>query len=76
MGVPRLLFCSLAFQVEPLPSGGSRIEHVLAVKPLLSIPAAVAPYTGKIFKSQVAALLQDLKGEIDRQAEATAAETC
>jgi len=60
-------------QVQPLPGGGSRIEHVLAVKPLLSIPAAVAPYTSSIFKSQVAALLQDLEAELDRQCSAAAA---
>jgi hypothetical protein len=62
----------LCLQVQPLPGGGSRIEHILAVKPLLSIPAAVAPYTSSIFKSQVAALLADLQAEIDRQAAAAA----
>jgi hypothetical protein len=46
---------------------------VLAVKPVLAIPAAVANYTSSIFKSQVAALLADLQAEIDRQAEAAAA---
>lgn len=55
-------------KVEALPCGGSRIEHVLAVKPLLSIPAVVAPYTSSIFKQQVAALLADLAAEIERQA--------
>jgi hypothetical protein len=59
--------------VKPLPGGGSSIEHVLAVKPVLAIPAAVANYTSSIFKSQVAALLADLQAEIDRQAEAAAA---
>ena len=63
----------MALQVQPLPDGGSRIEHVLAVKPLLSIPAAVAPYTSSIFKSQVATLLADLQAELDRQMEAAAA---
>jgi hypothetical protein len=59
--------------VQPLPGGGSRIKHVLAVKPLLSIPAAVAPYTSSIFKSQVAAVMADLQAELERQADAAAA---
>lgn len=63
----------LWLQVIPLSGGGCRIEHILAVKPLLSIPAAVAPYTSSIFKSQVSALLADLQAEIDRQAAAVAA---
>jgi hypothetical protein len=48
------------------------VEHVLAVKPMLAIPAAVAPYTSSIFKKQVALLLQDLQAEIERQAAAQA----
>jgi hypothetical protein len=60
-------------QVIPLSGGGCRIEHILAVKPLLSIPAAVSPYTSSIFKSQVSALMADLQAEIDRQAAAVAA---
>jgi hypothetical protein len=64
---------SVCPQVAPLTAGGCRIEHILPLKPLLSIPAAVAPYTSKIFKSQVAALLADLQSEIDRQAAAAAA---
>lgn len=45
----------------------------MAVKPILSIPAAISGYTSSIFKSQVAALLDDLEAEIDRQMEAAAA---
>eukprot|EP00775_Hariotina_reticulata_P013851 gene13851-13973_t len=61
------------WQVEPLePGRGCRVEHVLAVKPLVSIPAAIAPYTSSIFKKQVADLLQDLEQEINRQASALA----
>jgi len=50
------------------------VEHVLAVKPLVSIPAAIAPYTSSIFKKQVADLLQDLEHEIIRQQAAALAE--
>jgi hypothetical protein len=60
-------------QVSPAGPGCCRIEHVLAVKPMLAIPAAVAPYTSSIFKKQVALLLQDLQAEIERQAAAQAA---
>lgn len=62
-----VLFVLLLLQVEQAAAGGCRIEHVLAVKPLLAIPAAIAPYTSSIFKEQVAALLQDLNREICRQ---------
>ncbi|WIA13817.1 hypothetical protein OEZ85_007364 [Tetradesmus obliquus] len=60
------------WQVSPSAPGCCRVEHVLAVKPLLAIPAAVAPYTSSIFKKQVALLLQDLQAEIERQAAAQA----
>jgi hypothetical protein len=60
-------------QVNPTAPGCCRVEHVLAVKPMLAIPAAVAPYTSSIFKKQVALLLQDLQAEIERQAAAQAA---
>jgi len=64
-----------ATQVQPLePGRGCRVEHVLAVKPLVSIPAAIAPYTSSIFKKQVADLLQDLEHEIIRQQAAALAE--
>lgn len=55
-------------QLEPLEGGGTRAEYHLAVQPLLPIPAAVAPYTGGIFKKQVADLLEDVQAELNRQA--------
>jgi hypothetical protein len=60
-------------QVDAAPGGGSVVEHVLAVKPLVTIPAVIAPYTASIFKAQVAALLSDLQAEINKQAAAAAA---
>jgi hypothetical protein len=65
-------FVLSAVQVSAAGPGCCRVEHVLAVKPMLAIPAAVAPYTSSIFKKQVALLLQDLQAEIERQAAAQA----
>ncbi|KAI8475786.1 MAG: hypothetical protein J3K34DRAFT_456142 [Monoraphidium minutum] len=45
------------------PGGRARIEHVLAVKPLMPIPAAVSQYTRGIFTRQVANILRDLERE-------------
>ena len=42
----------------------ARIEHVLAVKPLIPIPPAVAKYTQGIFTAQVAGILRDLSREV------------
>lgn len=68
-----LLLLLLLIQVEPAP-GGCRIEHILAVKPVMDIPAYIAPYTSSIFKQQVGKLLQDLEQAIAREvAAATAA---
>lgn len=54
---------------EPATGGGrTRIEHVLAVKPVMPIPAAIAQYTKGIFTRQVANILQDLNREIVAQA--------
>lgn len=61
------------WQVQAAADGGCRIEHILAVKPVMEIPAAIAPYTSSIFKQQVGKLLQDLQHAIDRQLAATAA---
>ena len=55
-----------AGQVLPREGGGCVVEHVLAVKPLVDVPPAVAPYTSSIFKQQVAGLLRDLAGEAAR----------
>ena len=63
----------ISVQVEPAAAGGCRIEHILAVKPVMTIPPIIAPYTASIFKQQVAALLKDLEGEIDRQLATAAA---
>jgi hypothetical protein len=57
-------------QLAPLAGGGTRAEYLLSVQPLLPIPAAVAPYTGGIFKKQVADLLEDVQAELSRQAQA------
>lgn len=54
-------------QIHALPGGGTCAEYVLAVQPLLPIPAAVAPYTSGIFKKQVSDLLEDLQSELGRQ---------
>lgn len=59
--------CLVSQQVLPAAGGGCRIEHILAVKPVMEIPAAIAPYTSSIFKQQVGKLLQDLEHAIDRQ---------
>jgi hypothetical protein len=44
--------------------GRARVEHVLAVKPLMPIPPAVARFTQGIFTRQVANILRDLEREI------------
>jgi hypothetical protein len=65
-------------QIHALPGGGTCAEYVLAVQPLLPIPAAVAPYTSGIFKKQVSDLLEDLledlQSELSRQVAAGAVE--
>jgi ribosome-associated toxin RatA of RatAB toxin-antitoxin module len=55
------------WQVEPAQGGVCRIEHILAVKPVMDIPPAIAPYTSSIFKQQVGKLLQDLERAISRE---------
>ncbi|KAF6255289.1 hypothetical protein COO60DRAFT_1641630 [Scenedesmus sp. NREL 46B-D3] len=60
------------WQVSAVAPGCCRVEHVLAVKPVVAIPDAVAPYTSSSFKRQVVHLLQDLQAEIERQAAAQA----
>ena len=52
--------------------GGARVEHVLAVKPLMPIPGAVANYTKGIFTRQVSNILRDLEREISARAAAAA----
>jgi hypothetical protein len=48
----------------------ARVEHVLAVKPIMPIPGAVARYTAGIFTRQVANILRDLEKEISAKAAA------
>lgn len=60
--------CTARRQVLPREGGGCVVEHVLAVKPLVDVPPAVAPYTSHIFKQQVAGLLRDLADEVERLA--------
>jgi ribosome-associated toxin RatA of RatAB toxin-antitoxin module len=61
------------WQVEAAPGGGCRIEHILAVKPVMEIPPAIAPYTSSIFKQQVGKLLQDLERAISKEVAAITA---
>lgn len=60
------------WQVSPTPGGAgrARIEHVLAVKPLMPIPAAISQYTRGIFTRQVSNILRDLEREIAAKAAA------
>ena len=51
----------------------ARVEHVLAVKPLMPIPGPVAHYTKGIFTRQVAAILRDLEREVAARASSLAA---
>jgi hypothetical protein len=48
-------------------SGRSRVEHVLAVEPIVPMPAAISRYTKGIFTRQVANILRDLEREIAAQ---------
>ena len=51
----------------------ARVEHVLAVKPVMPIPGPIANYTKGIFTRQVANILRDLEREISVRAAAEAA---
>ncbi|KIZ07366.1 hypothetical protein MNEG_0592 [Monoraphidium neglectum] len=61
------------WQVSPCGGGGggARVEHVLAVKPTMPIPAAISQYTQGIFTRQVSNILRDLEREIIKQAAAS-----
>ena len=43
------------------------MDHVLAVKPSVHVPATIAQLTSTLFKQQVKALLRDLSEEVERQ---------
>lgn len=61
------------WQVTPTGKSSCMVEHVLAVKPFMPIPAAIGQYTKNIFTRQVTAILADLSLEVDRQTGAVAA---
>ncbi len=61
-------FGMLHTQVTPAGQCSCTVEHVLAVKPLMPIPAAISQYTKNIFTRQVMAILADLSAEVERQA--------
>lgn len=59
-----------ALQVTEAPGGGCCIEHMLAVKPVVPIPPAVAAVTSSIFVQQATDVMRDLCAEIARRQEA------
>jgi hypothetical protein len=61
------MFSNCSLQVFSNGPGRCRVEHVLAVKPSIPVPATIAQLTATLFKQQVKGLLRDLSEEVERQ---------